>query len=152
MVQVNVTALAHLTQLFLPAMVATGRGRIMNVASVAGFLPGPLLAVYYASKAFVLSFSEALSSELEGTGVTVTAVCPGPTGTDFFNRANVTNSKLTAANLMTSQQVAKIGYDAMMAGRRLSVPGWKNRMLTIFIRFLPRGLVLKMAKRVNESR
>ena len=151
-VQVNVAALAHLTRLFLPAMVAAGRGRIMNVASVAGFLPGPLMAVYYASKAFVLSFSEALSAELRGTGVTVTAVCPGPTQTDFFNRAKVSNSRLTTANMMSSQQVAKIGYDAMMAGRRLSVTGWRNRLLTVAIRLVPRGLAVRAAGRVNAAR
>ena len=151
-VQVNVVALAHLTRLLLPAMVAAGRGRIMNVASVAGFLPGPLMAVYYASKAFVLSFSEALSSELKGTGVTVTAVCPGPTSTDFFNRAKVTNSRLTTANLMSSQEVAQIGYRAMMAGRRLSVTGWRNRLLTIVIRLVPRGVALWAARQVNTAR
>lgn len=151
-VQVNVAALAHLTRLFLPDMVAAGRGRVMNVASVAGFLPGPLMAVYYASKAFVLSFSEALSAELRGTGVTVTAVCPGPTQTDFFNRAKVQNSALTLSNMMPSAQVAKIGYDAMMAGHRLAVTGWRNRLLTVAIRLLPRGVALAAAKRVNSAR
>ncbi|HEV7298624.1 MAG TPA: SDR family oxidoreductase [Tepidisphaeraceae bacterium] len=152
MIQVNIATLTHLTRLLLPGMIKSGRGRIMNVASVAGFLPGPLMAVYYASKAYVLSFSEALSSELRHKGITVTAVCPGPTGTDFFNRANVRNSKLTTISMMSSERVAKIGYDAMMAGRRLSVTGLNNRLLTVATRLLPRALVLKAAKRVNSAR
>lgn len=152
MLQVNIVALTHLTHLLLKPMVVAGRGRVMNVASVAGFLPGPLIAVYYASKAYVLSFSEALTSELEGTGVTVTALCPGPTLTDFHKRAKVEHTALFSANLMASDAVARMGYDGMMMGKRLVIPGWKNRLLTVLIRFVPRGIVLRGAKRVNASR
>ena len=134
------------------AMVAAKRGKVLNVASVAGFLPGPLIAVYYATKAYVLSFSEALTGELRGSGVTVTALCPGPTLTDFHNRAKVAHTRLFTSNLMASETVAREGYDAMMAGKRLVVPGWKNRFIATAVRFVPRGLVLKAARRVNATR
>src|SRR5438045_741754 len=121
MLQVNIVALTELTRLFLPAMVDRKRGRVMNVASTAAFLPGPLMAVYYASKAYVLSFSEAVAAELKRTGVTVTALCPGPTITEFQKRAGIAESGLFQSGLtMDSMTVARIGYRAMMRGKRVA--------------------------------
>jgi short-subunit dehydrogenase len=152
MVQVNLTSLMHLTRLLLPPMIARGHGRVLNVASVAGFMPGPYVATYYATKAFVVSLSEALSAELEGTGVTVTSLCPGPTATDFHARAKLANTRLFQANLMRSDDVARAGYRGMMAGRRLVVPGFKNKLLLLLLRLVPRGFVLRTSKRLNAAR
>jgi hypothetical protein len=152
MLQVNVVALTHLTRLFLPGMVERKRGRVMNVASIAAFLPGPGLAVYYASKAFVVSFSQAVAAELKRTGVTVTALCPGPTETEFQKRAGVENSPIFRGNMMSSMRVARIGYRAMMRGKRVVVTGFKNQLMASAARFAPRGLVTAVAKKLNESR
>jgi short-subunit dehydrogenase len=117
MMQVNMVALVHLTKLFLPAMVARRSGKIMNVASTAAFQPGPLMAVYYASKAFVLSFTEAIANELAGTGVTVTALCPGPTQSEFQRRAHIENTRLVKGKfmgMMTAETVAPIGYGGLI--------------------------------------
>lgn len=152
MIHVNVTSLVHLTRLLLPSMIAVRHGRILNVASVAGFLPGPFVATYYATKAFVVSHSEALAAELEGTGVTVTALCPGPTATEFHRRAKVANTKLFESNMMSASEVALAGYRGMLAGKRLVVPGFKNKLLLILLRFVPRGVVLRTSKRLNAAR
>lgn len=152
MLQVNIVALTHLTRLFLPGMLSRRQGRIMNMASVAAFLPGPLMAVYYASKAYVLSFSEALDSEVSGSGVTVTAVCPGPTKTEFQDRAGISNSKLFQRKVMDSKTAARIGYDAMMAGRRIQVTGISNKLSVLAMRFLPRRITTAMAKILNGGR
>lgn len=153
MVQVNVAALTHLTGLFLPGMRQRGRGRIMNVASTAAFQPGPLMAVYYATKAYVLSFSEALHEELAGTGVTVTCLCPGPTKTEF---ADVSGMGATALfrgpNVMDVGRVADEGCLGMMKGKRLVVPGMMNRLLIGAGRFVPRGVLLGLVKRFQERR
>src|SRR5436305_1015335 len=121
LLQVNVVALTHLTRLLLPGMISRGYGRIMNVASIAAFYPGPLTACYNASKAFVMSLSEALSNELRDTGVTVTTLCPGPTDTRFAERAGLTGTKAFTQNVMDPATVARIGYDAMMTGKALAV-------------------------------
>jgi short-subunit dehydrogenase len=152
MLQVNVAALTHLTRLFLPAMLRRKRGRVLNVASTAAFQPGPLMAVYYASKAFVLSFSQAIASELKRTGVTVTALCPGPTTTDFQRRAGIQNSRLFQANTMTSMDVAKAGYRGLSKGKTLVIPGLKNKVMAIAVRLTPRALVTSIAKKLNSSR
>ncbi len=123
MIQVNILALMALTRLFLPEMVARRNGRILNVASMAGFLPGPLQAVYYATKAFVLSFSEAIANELAGTGVTVTALCPGPVETEFARQAG-TQDVQGFARMASARGVARAGYNAMLRGRTLIVPGF----------------------------
>jgi uncharacterized protein len=142
MLQVNVVALTHLTRLFLPGMVQRNSGWIMNVASTAAFEPGPLMAVYFASKAYVLHFSEALAEELRLTKVCVTAFCPGPTATGFEARAGLGESKLfTGRNIMSAEAVAEVGYRGLMRGRRIVIPGLLNKMVTSSVRFLPRRIV-----------
>jgi short-subunit dehydrogenase len=152
LLQVNVLTLAFLTHQILPGMIERGHGRILNVASTAAFQPGPLMANYYASKAYVLSFSEALSNELRRSGVTVTALCPGPTLTDFQRRAGIKNSKLFELTGMSAAQVAGAGFEAMLAGRRVCIPGFKNRLLVLASRFSPRRFVLRTVRKLNESR
>jgi len=144
MIQVNTVALVHLTKLFLPQIVAR-KGKLLNVGSVAGFLPGPYTAIYYASKAFVLHFTEALAEELSGTGVTVTCLCPGPVQTNFQKRAHTGGSSRANRGLyMDVRQVAALGYEGMTTGKRIVIPGWRSRLLTIAIRFVPRDRVTKM--------
>lgn len=141
MMELNMTTLAHLTHSLLPKMIERGSGKILNVASVAGFLPGPNMAVYYATKAFVLHFSEALAQELKGTGVTVTALCPGPTESQFMEVSGMAQSKLVKGRkLPTSKQVAEFGYQAMMRGQHVAVHGWGNFVLSILPRLFPRRL------------
>jgi uncharacterized protein len=153
MIQVNITALTHLTKLFLKPMLERGHGRILNVASTAAFQPGPLMAVYYASKAYVLSFSEAIAEELDGTGVTVTALCPGPTATGFQATAAMTNTRLLSVmKPKSSAQVARIGYNAMKRGKRVVVTGVLNKVLAQSVRVSPRALTTKIAKRLQEKR
>jgi len=142
MLQVNIVALTQLTRLFLPGMVQRNEGRIMNVASTAAFEPGPLMAVYFASKAYVLHFSEALDEELRFTKVRITAFCPGPTATGFEARAGLGESKLfTGRNVMNVGVVAEAGYRGLMRGRRIVVPGLLNKLFTSSVRFLPRRFV-----------
>ena len=152
MLQVNVVALTHLTRLFLPGMLKRGSGRIMNVASVAAFLPGPLMAVYYASKAYVLSFSEGLAGEVAAKGVTVTALCPGPTKTEFQVRAGIADTPMFRMGAMSSAKAARIGYEAMMRGRRSVVTGFSNKLSAVSTRFFPRRATAAIAKRMNENR
>jgi uncharacterized protein len=154
MMQVNMMALVALTKLFLPDMVARRSGKIMNVASTAAFQPGPLMAVYYATKSFVLSFSEAIANELKGTGVTVTALCPGPTESEFQKRAQIENTRLIKSKvmgMMTSEQVAKIGYQGFMQGKRLVIPGLLNKIGVHSTRFSPRVVTAQVARMVQES-
>ncbi len=152
MLQLNIVALTHLTRLLLPPMLQRRGGRIMNVASVAGFLPGPLMAAYFATKAYVLSFSEALSGEVAGGGVTVTALCPGATITEFQKRAGIESSALFKMNAMSSTTAARIGYKAMMNGRRCVVTGLSNKFSVLGLRFIPRRMAAAMAKKLNETR
>jgi hypothetical protein len=149
MIQVNVAALTELTGRFLPGMVERRHGGVLNVASVAGFVPGPGMAVYYASKAFVLSFTEALAGELAGTGVKVMALCPGPTKTNFFKVAHVNDAQLVRVADMTAKAVAVEGHRAFRGGRVLKVSGWRNRLLVLLIRLLPRVLVRGIVKKFN---
>jgi short-subunit dehydrogenase len=154
MMQVNMTALVSLTKLFLPEMVARKSGKIMNVASTAAFQPGPLMAVYYATKSFVLSFSEAIANELKGTGVTVTALCPGPTESEFQKRAHIENTRLVKSKLMgmmTSEQVAKLGYQGFMHGKRLIIPGFLNKIGVHSTRMTPRVVTTQIARMVQEN-
>ncbi|MBP1626887.1 MAG: family oxidoreductase [Holophagaceae bacterium] len=151
MVHLNVTALTLLTRAFLPAMVARGHGRILNVASTGAFQPCPGMAAYGATKAYVLSFSEAVAEELAGTGVFVTALCPGPTRTRFAERAAMVGSFLFR-DAMAADAVARSGVQALLAGRRLRVTGWRNRLMAFAIRFSPRGMTARLAKAMMLKR
>lgn len=152
MLQVNVAALTALTRAFLPGMLERKRGRILNVASTAAFQPGPFMAVYYASKAYVLSLSEALAEEVAGSGVTVTCLCPGPTRTGFQDRAQIEKSRLfKLSRPMRAADVAKAGYDAMLAGRRIVVPGLMNKVGAQAVRVSPRAIVVKLTRFLNTE-
>lgn len=150
MVNVNVNSLMILTKLFAQEMVKRGSGKILNVASVAGFLPGPLMAVYYASKAFVVSFSQALSSELEGTGVTVSVLCPGPTATEFQKRAFLEDSSSLGVVMMNAKEVSEIGFRGLMTEKRIIVPGLRNKLQVFLIRFIPTNILLSIIRKINE--
>jgi uncharacterized protein len=149
MVEVNVTALTRLTRLLLPPMLARGHGRILNVASTAAFQPGPGMAVYYATKAYVLSLSEALAVEVRGSGVTVTCLCPGPTRTAFFARAGASDSHLLRLGATDAAEVARAGHRGLMRGDRLVVPGARNRLAALGAKFAPRRLALEVTRRLN---
>lgn len=152
MIQVNIVALTQLTKLFLPQIVER-RGKVMNVGSVAAFLPGPYTAIYYASKAFVLHFSEALAEELSEAGATVTCLSPGPVETGFQKRAHTGGSSRANAPLyMDVQEVAREGYEGMKAGKRIVIPGWKNRLLTEALRLVPRDTVARTVGRMYKSK
>jgi short-subunit dehydrogenase len=152
MIQLNITSLVHLTKFLVPDMVAHKHGRILNVASTAGYVPGPLMAVYYASKAFVLSFSEALAEELKGTGVTCTALCPGATETGFAARAKTAGTRLFKSNpVMTAEEVAVAGVNGMFKGRVHVIPGLRNKVLVHSSRLATRGLQAKIAKALNST-
>jgi uncharacterized protein len=150
MIQVNMTALAHLTKLYLPGMIGRRRGRILNVASTAAFVPGPFMAMYYASKAMVFSFTLAIAKELEGTGVTATALCPGPTATNFGEVAGNAGSKLFKGAAMSAPEVAREGFAAMMAGKPEVIAGSRNRWMIWGTRFAPRRMLAGITKRLNS--
>lgn len=152
MIQLNITTVAQLTKLFLPDMIYARKGKIMNVASVAAFVPGPFMSVYYATKAFVLSFSEAIAAELRDKNVTVTALCPGPTETGFESAANLEESKLfKGKKLPDAEEVARYGYKAMQQGKTVAVHGWDNKLLMFSVRFAPRVLVRQAVKWMSEK-
>jgi uncharacterized protein len=150
MMQLNMVSLTHLTKLLLPGMLARRAGKILNVASTAAFQPGPLMAVYYATKAYVLSFSEALANELRSSGVTVTALCPGPTRSGFQQRAQMEDSRLVSGQIMDADTVARVGYQGLISGRTLVIPGFQNRALAFAVRLLPRNLVTRMVRTAQE--
>lgn len=150
MIQLNIATLTHLSKLFVQPMVQRKRGYILNVASTASFQPGPLMAVYYASKAYVLSFSEALAQELQGTGVSVTALCPGPTQSGFQERAAMTDSKLVQRGLMPARTVVEQGVAGMLTGKAVVVPGLFNKFGTLLPRLLPRGMVARTVMQMQE--
>ncbi|HEX8895840.1 MAG TPA: SDR family oxidoreductase [Terriglobales bacterium] len=152
LMQVNMVAATHLTKLFLPQIRAR-EGKIMNVASTAAFQPGPFMSVYYASKAYLLSFSEALAEELEGSGVTVTCLCPGPVKTNFQRRAYLEGTAMVNSPLLVDvREVARLGYEGMMRGKRLVIPGWKNRAGVELLRISPRAVVTKVVRRLQEKK
>ena len=151
LLRVNILALVHLTKLVLPGMLARRRGRVLNVASIAAYMPGPLMAAYYASKAFVLSFSEALAVEVAGSGVTVTALCTGSTATGFADAAGVQGSALFRSGAMDAATVAQAGYDGAMAGRRVVIPGRMNRLRGLVARLAPRRVSTAIALRLNRT-
>ncbi len=150
MVQLNITSLVSLTHTLLPELVRN-RGKVLNVASTAAFQPGPYMAVYYATKAFVLHFSEALNAELANTEVTVTALCPGPTKTGFAKAAGPATEKLFARlHGAEVEPVAALGFNAMMLGRPVVIYGIKNRLLAFLVRLLPRTLVTKIIAKISR--
>jgi hypothetical protein len=144
MIDLNDRALVELTHVYWPGMLAKRRGGLLNVASTAAFQPGPLMAVYYASKAFVLSFSEALWREAQGTGVHVSCLCPGPTASNFRARAGTGATRLSNRAVMSSQSVARLGYDAFQRNDRVVVTGFSNALTARLVPFLPRRAVLNL--------
>ncbi len=152
MINLNILALTHLTRLFLPDMISAGSGKIMNVASTAAFQPGPNMSVYFASKAFVLYFSEALSEELRDSGITVTALCPGPTESRFqavvLDKPDLVETRKKAS----AKFVAEYGYRAMMKGKAVAIPGFFNALAARMVGFFPRKFIVKMARRVQENK
>ncbi len=152
MINLNITTLTHFTKIFLKEMVQRGNGRIMNVASTAAFQPGPTMAVYYATKAYVLHFSEAIANEVEKTGVTITALCPGATESGFQEAADMQESKLVKGRkLPTSREVAEYGYKSMMSGKTVAIHGTINYLMANSIRFSPRSLVVKLVRLVQDK-
>ena len=154
MIEVNVTSLVRLTRLLLPGMVSPKGGKIMNVASTAGFQPGPHMANYYASKAYVLSFSEALAEEVRKDGVSVTCFCPGATETPFFDRAKMDNVRLRKGGInsvMAADKVARIGYRGMQKRKVIVIPGLMNRIMAFSVRFTPRAVIRKITHYINGT-
>lgn len=148
MMHVNMDALVVLTRLFLPQMLARRSGRILNVASTAAFQPGPFTNIYFATKAFVYSFSCALSEELTGTGVTATALCPGSTRTEFFDRAGMRASRRDFI-MMDADVVAELGYRGLMRGKRVVIPGMMNKISSTLAKLMPTGLTMKIVRKIN---
>ncbi len=152
MMQLNIVALTELTRLYLPEMVQNKNGKIMNVASAAAFQPGPTMAVYYATKAYVLHLTEAISNEIANTGVTITALCPGATISGFKDAADLQESKLFKnKNLPSSKEVAEYGYRAMMNGKVVAIHGMMNYLMANSVRFAPRSLVLKIVRMIQDK-
>lgn len=151
MLQVNVLALTHLTRLLLPGMLQRRRGGVLNVGSMAGFQPGPHMAVYYATKAYVLSFSEALYGEVASRGLHVTCLAPGATATEFAEAAQASEMALFKFGQMDAVTVARAGYRGFRAGRPLVIPGFGNRLVIGAARLLPRSWVRRIASRLNRK-
>ncbi|HYD03007.1 MAG TPA: SDR family oxidoreductase [Alphaproteobacteria bacterium] len=152
MIQVNVTAVTHLTKMFLTEMLEANSGRIMNVASTAAFNPGPLMAVYYASKAYVLSFSEALAEELSNTNIKVTTLCPGPTKTNFSTVTGVENARVLNEKIPDAKEIAEYAYNALVQEKRIAIPGIKNKILINATRIIPRKIVTKTIKKIQQKK
>ena len=149
--QLNVVSLTELTKRLLPGMLSRQRGGVLNVASTAAFQPGPLMALYYATKAYVLSLSEALAEEVRGTGVHVAALCPGPTQSGFQARAAMESSRLVKGKrLMDAASVAEAGYEGFRRGASVIIPGFQNWMLAQSVRFMPRRLLTRLVHRMQE--
>jgi uncharacterized protein len=152
MINLNITALTQFTKLYLQDMVQRKSGRVMNVASTAAFQPGPTMAVYYATKAYVLSFSEAIANEVSDKGVTIMALCPGATESGFQAAAAMEESALVKGKkLPTSQEVAEYGYAAMLKGKTVAIHGTMNYLMANAVRFTPRAWVVKMVRMVQDK-
>jgi uncharacterized protein len=150
MIQLNITTLTQLTRLILPQMLKNKNGRIMNIASTAGFLPGPLMAVYYATKAYVLSFTEALANELNGTGVQICAFCPGPTTTGFQEAAGMSGARLKRLKaMMPAAAAAHYGYHSMFKGKSIILPGFFNKLTPVMVRLFPRKIMTQMIRSLS---
>ena len=152
MINLNITALSHLTRLFLPDLIELGGGKIMNMASMAAFEPGPTMSVYFATKAFVLSFSEALNNEVRDKNITVTTLCPGPTDSNF-HAVVLGDPKLVKERKMASaKEVAEYGYRAMIKGKPVAIPGFKNSLMAFAVRFFPREFIVRMVRKIQEKK
>lgn len=152
MLNLHVVTTTHLTKLVLEGMVERGHGKILNLSSLAAFQPGPLMSLYYATKGYILSFSEAIANELQGTGVTVTALCPGPTKTSFQEVvANDSSENKITFNMASAKDVAAYGYKAMMKGKVVAIPGGLNKVLGTLPRFIPRNLATKIVRNIQEK-
>lgn len=149
--QLDVVALTKLTRRYLPGMLERSDGKILNVASTAGFVPGPGMAVYYAAKAYVLSFSEALAEEVRGSGVSVTCLCPGATDTGFQGRAGIERSPLIRLGMADAAKVAKAGFEGLMRGKPVVVPGFTNKLVAFSPKISPRRLILAVSSRLNKT-
>jgi len=152
MLNLHVVTTTQLTKLLLDGMIKRGKGKILNISSLAAFQSGPLMAIYYASKAYILSFSEAIANELKGTGVTVTVLCPGQTKTSFqevVSEGNKTNK--ISFNIATASKVAEYGYKAMMRGKTLAIPGVTNKILSFLPRILPRKIATAIVRKIQEK-
>ncbi|PKD44148.1 SDR family NAD(P)-dependent oxidoreductase [Rhodohalobacter barkolensis] len=153
MIDLNIKSLTHLTRLFLPSMIDRKKGAILNIASTASFQPGPLMSVYYATKHYVLAFSEAIANEVQEYGIKVTALCPGPTQSEFQATANMEKSKLMDRFPMpTSKDVAEYGYKAMKKGKRVAVHGFMNKMMSKVVRILPKKWVTATVRKIQERK
>jgi short-subunit dehydrogenase len=150
MLNLNMITLTHLTRLFLPEMLRRHQGKILNVASTAAFQPGPFMACYFATKAYVLSFTEALAEELSETGVTVTAFCPGSTRTQFQKRSNTANIRENSFS-MEAAPAAEAAYRGLMQGKRLVIPGFTNKLLAFLVRLFPRRVVIRVTRYLEEN-
>ncbi len=150
MIQTNVTALAALTGLFLPGMIERNSGGVLNVASTAAFQAGPYMAMYYATKAFVLSLSEALHEEVAGTNLHVTCLCPGPTETGFFGAADMEGARLLKFGVHSAEVVAQVGYAAFLKNKAIAIPGIKNNLMAIGTKLGPRAISRKIAMVLNR--
>lgn len=146
MIQLNIASLTYLTKMLLQGMLERKYGKILNVGSTGSFVPGPLNAVYCATKAYILSFSEAIAEELKETGITVTTLCPGATKTEFARRANMEDVAIFQGKLMDAKEVARIGYNALLRGKKTIVAGCANKLTVLSLRFTPRSMVAKMVK------
>lgn len=152
MIQVNVVSLVELTHTLLPAIKKGRRGGILNVGSTAAFQAGPAMAVYYATKAFVLSFSEALREELRGSAIRVSCLCPGVTVTNFVENSGMGGSLLIRLGAMQATDVARIGFRGFSRGKTIVVPGWKNKWGVFLIRVIPRSIVRRVVHRLNKTK
>lgn len=153
MINLNITTLTHFTKLYMPEMIKRKGGKILNVASTAAFQPGPLMSIYFATKAYVLSFSEAVNNEVKDKGVSITALCPGATESGFFSAADMVDSNLVKGRkLPSSKEVAEFGYASMMKGKTVAIHGLLNQIMATSIRFTPRAWVVKITRWIIQNK